>query len=185
MSSGLIAKTAARLLVPFIIIFGFYVVMHGHLSPGGGFQGGAVAATGVALLVAAFALHDGEEMLPEVKNIKLIESAGLILFICTAIAAAVCGGGLLVNWLAGSGGLFGNFLAAGSTVGDLWTGGMIPVLNFAVGIEVFGAMSVIILYMFKGLRETTQAEDDAAAAAAAAAAARTAKKGKKQRRAEK
>jgi Multisubunit Na+/H+ antiporter, MnhB subunit len=129
MSSGLIAKTAAKLLVPFVIIFGFYVVMHGHLSPGGGFQGGAVAATAIALIVVAYAVHDGEELLPSLKNIKLFESAGLILFICTALAAIACGGGFLVNWFAGTGGLFGNVLAAGSPVADLWTGGMIPVLK--------------------------------------------------------
>ncbi|HJJ48566.1 MAG TPA: sodium:proton antiporter [Methanocorpusculum sp.] len=181
MSSGLIAKTAAKLLVPFIIIFGFYVVMHGHLSPGGGFQGGAVAATAVALLVAAFSVHDGEEKLPSLKNIKLFESAGLILFICTALAGIACAGGLLVNWLAGTGGLFGNFVAAGSTAADLWTGGTIPVLNFAIGIEVFGAMSVIILYMFKGLRETTQAEDDTPAPQTPVKKG----KGKKQRRVQK
>lgn len=164
MTSGLIAKTAARLLAPLIIIFGFYIVMHGHLSPGGGFQGGAVTATAVALLVVAYTLHDGENHLPSLKNIKLFESAGLILFICTALAAIAAGSGFLVNWLAGTGGLFGNALTAGSTVGDLWTGGIIPILNFAIGIEVFGALSVVLLYMFKGLRETTKAEDDAAAA---------------------
>ena len=174
MSSGPVAKAAARLLVPMIFIFGFYVVVHGHLSPGGGFQGGAIVATGVALLVASFALAEGEAFLPSVKNIKLFESAGLILFICTALAGIAVASGFLVNWLNGAGGLFGNAVAYGITSGDIWTGGVIPILNIAIGFEVFGALSVVVLYMFKGLRETTQAEDDAADAKAAEADAKAA-----------
>ena len=174
MSSGPVAKAAARLLVPMIFIFGFYVVVHGHLSPGGGFQGGAIVATGVALLVASFALAEGEAFLPSIKNIKLFESAGLILFICTALAGIAVASGFLVNWLNGAGGLFGNAVAYGITSGDIWTGGIIPVLNIAIGFEVFGALSVVVLYMFKGLRETTQAEDDAADAKAAEADAKAA-----------
>ncbi|MCQ2376450.1 MAG: hypothetical protein MJ006_00410, partial [Methanocorpusculum sp.] len=153
---------------------GFYVVVHGHLSPGGGFQGGAIVATGVALLVASFALAEGEAFLPSVKNIKLFESAGLILFICTALAGIAVASGFLVNWLNGAGGLFGNAVAYGITSGDIWTGGVIPILNIAIGFEVFGALSVVVLYMFKGLRETTQAEDDAADAKAAEADAKAA-----------
>ncbi|HJJ32330.1 MAG TPA: sodium:proton antiporter [Methanocorpusculum sp.] len=159
MPSGPIAKVAARLLVPIIFIFGFYVVMHGHLSPGGGFQGGAVIATGVALLLIAFTTVQAEEFLPSVNNIKLFESAGLILFICTALAGIVLASGFLVNWLNGAGGLFGNAVAYGITAGDIWTGGVIPVLNFAIGIEVFGALSVVLLYMFKGLREKKDDEE--------------------------
>ncbi|HJJ99748.1 MAG TPA: sodium:proton antiporter, partial [Methanocorpusculum sp.] len=54
MVTGLIGRAAGRLLVPFIFIFGFYIVAHGHLSPGGGFQGGAVIATGVALVLVCY-----------------------------------------------------------------------------------------------------------------------------------
>lgn len=159
MSAGPIAKHVARLLVPIIFIFGFYVVVHGHLSPGGGFQGGAVIATGVALLVASFALAEGESFLPSLKNMKLFESAGLILFACTAVAGIIIASGLLVNWLNGTGFLFGNPVPYGITGGDLWTGGTIPILNIAIGFEVFGALSVLVLYMFKGLKEPTAEED--------------------------
>lgn len=162
MSSGSIAKNVSRILIPIIFIFGFYIVVHGHLSPGGGFQGGAIVATGVALLVASFALEEGEAFLPSLKNIKLFESAGLILFVCTAIAGIIFASGLLVNWLNASSGLFGNPVPYGIVAPDLWTGGTIPILNIAIGFEVFGALSVLVLYMFKGLRERTAAEDEAA-----------------------
>lgn len=44
-----VVRTIARILLPISLIFGAYVIMHGHLTPGGGFQGGAVAASGLAL----------------------------------------------------------------------------------------------------------------------------------------
>lgn len=39
----------SRILFPFILLFGFYVIFNGHISPGGGFQGGAILATGILI----------------------------------------------------------------------------------------------------------------------------------------
>ena len=52
-SQDIIVKTLARLLTPFIVIYALYVVMHGHHSPGGGFQGGAIIASGTMFLLLA------------------------------------------------------------------------------------------------------------------------------------
>jgi len=161
MTIGLIVKTAGRLLVPFIFIFGFYIVAHGHLTPGGGFQGGAVIATGVALILVCYYYRECMEKFIPVSSFKLVESAGLILFICTALAGLVVASGFLFNWLNATGGLFGNAVAYGINPGDLYTAGIIPVLNFAIGIEVFGALSAVLMFMFAGLKETTSEEDDA------------------------
>lgn len=161
MTIGLIVRSAGRLIVPFIFIFGFYIVTHGHLTPGGGFQGGAVIATGVALLLVCYYYRECMEKFIPVSSFKLVESAGLILFICTALAGLVAASGFLFNWLNATGGLFGHAVEYGVNAGDLFTAGIIPVLNFAIGIEVFGALSVVLMYMFAGLRETTQEEDDA------------------------
>lgn len=161
MVTGLIGRAAGRLLVPFIFIFGFYIVAHGHLSPGGGFQGGAVIATGVALVLVCYYYKECMERFIEAKDFKLIESAGLILFICTALAGLVLASSFFFNWLNASGGIFGNPVEYGVNAGDLFTAGIIPVLNFAVGIEVFGGLSVVLLYMFAGLKETTKEEDEA------------------------
>lgn len=161
MTIGLIGRSAGRLLVPFIFIFGFYIVVHGHLTPGGGFQGGAVIATGVALILVCYYYRECMERFIPVKSFKLIESAGLMLFICTALAGLVAASGFLFNWLNASGGLFGHAVAYGINPGDLYTAGIIPVLNFAIGIEVFGALSAVLMFMFAGLKEPTQEEDDA------------------------
>ena len=63
------------------------------------------------------------------------------------------GAGFFFNW-AGSGGMiFGDIVAFGSTAANLNTGGLIPIMNFAVGIEVLGAISVILLALLSGIKE--------------------------------
>ncbi len=161
MTIGLIVRTAGRLLVPFIFIFGFYIVAHGHLTPGGGFQGGAVIATGVALILVCYYYRECMETFIPVTSFKLVESVGLMLFICTALAGLVVASGFLFNWLNATGGLFGDAVVYGINPGNLYTAGIIPVLNFAIGIDVFGALSAVLMFMFAGLKETTSEEDDA------------------------
>jgi len=52
--NDVILQTAARVLVPFIEIFGMYVILGGHLGPGGGFSGGAICGAGLILYLNAF-----------------------------------------------------------------------------------------------------------------------------------
>jgi energy-converting hydrogenase B subunit I len=53
-----IVRTVANQLILFILIFGLYVIAHGHLTPGGGFQGGAVVVSGVVMLLVAFSSQE-------------------------------------------------------------------------------------------------------------------------------
>ena len=46
---GIVLDSAFRLVVPFTIIYGVYVLTHGEFSPGGGFQAGALLAVGIVL----------------------------------------------------------------------------------------------------------------------------------------
>ncbi len=108
-----IVRTAADLLYPFCLIFGFYVVAHGHLTPGGGFQGGAVIATAVALLIVARRFEDVSRSVTD-SFMKLCESVGLLLFLFAAASAFDYGQTFFENWLAHRpGSLFGDPVAAG------------------------------------------------------------------------
>ncbi|MDI6606195.1 MAG: MnhB domain-containing protein, partial [Candidatus Omnitrophota bacterium] len=51
---SLIVKTITRLTVGLILLFGIYIVLHGHLSPGGGFAGGVIIALSFVHLMLAF-----------------------------------------------------------------------------------------------------------------------------------
>ncbi|MEA2034552.1 MAG: Na(+)/H(+) antiporter subunit B [Euryarchaeota archaeon] len=152
MNMSNIVRTAADLLFPFILIYGFYIVLHGHLTPGGGFQGGAVIATGFVLLLVAHSYESITKHLP-MNYFKNSETLGLLLFIITALIALTLGVTFFGNWLVNSGGLFGDMVAYGPNPGNLNTAGVIPIMNLAVGIEVLGAMSVILLYMLSGIKE--------------------------------
>lgn len=144
-----IVRTVANLLLPFILIFGFYVVVHGHLTPGGGFQGGAVMATGLAMMIVA---HAWETIQGAFKKdlLKLVEGAGLVLFLATAISGFVVGRPFFYNWIAHAGGLFGG---EPTVAGNLNSAGIIPLMNVFVGLEVLGALTIVILYMLAGAKE--------------------------------
>jgi len=152
MDMSRIVRTTANVLLPFILIYGFYIVMHGHLTPGGGFQGGAVIATGIVLLFAAYSYTDLKEKVT-LGALKNSETLGLLLFIFTALLALTAGFAFFGNWLVNGGAIFGDMVAFGPNPGDLNTGGVIPIMNLAVGIEVLGAMGVIILSMLSGIQE--------------------------------
>ncbi len=148
-----IVRTTADLFYPFCLIFGLYVVLHGHLTPGGGFQGGAVMATGAALLLVSRRYVDIIQSIRK-NTMKLCEAIGLLMFIVAGLSGLLVGSSFLHNHLAGSGGWFGESVAFGSNPGVLATGGLIPLLNIAVGIEVLGGLTVILLYMLSGVKES-------------------------------
>ncbi|MEU3184150.1 MnhB domain-containing protein [Streptomyces sp. NPDC006923] len=120
----------ARYLLPVTLLVGLYVVAHGQLSPGGGFQGGVVAATALHLLYIAVDYRALERIRP----LRLYE-----------VGDAVGEGAYLVLGLAGllGGAAFlANFLPYG-TFNNLASGGTVPLLNAAIGMEV--ACAVIVL----------------------------------------
>ncbi len=150
MKMSKIVRTGANILYPFVLIFGLYIVLHGHLTPGGGFQAGAVIATGVVLVIVANSYEAVTGMLQKVV-FKAQESIGLLLFIGVAAIAITLGLPFFYNFLANSGSIFGLSVPFGPNHGDLNTAGLIPIMNIAVGIEVWGGLTVIILSMLSGL----------------------------------
>ncbi|MER6049156.1 MnhB domain-containing protein [Streptomyces sp. NPDC001793] len=119
------------LLLPVTLLVGVYIVAHGQLSPGGGFQGGVVLATGLHLAyVAADYL-----VLKRVRPLEVLDIAdALAAGAFTALGVA----GLIV-----SGAFLHNFLPLG-TFNQLSSGGLVPVINAAVGIEVGSGVIVLL-----------------------------------------
>jgi multicomponent Na+:H+ antiporter subunit B len=79
-----IVKTISNITFPLITIYGLYIIAHGHLTPGGGFQGGAVVASGCAMILVAYGSIWVFGKIKE-KNLSLLESTGAICFILLAI----------------------------------------------------------------------------------------------------
>src|SRR5262249_53673963 len=123
-----IVQNGADVLVPLIAIFAAYIVMHGHLGPGGGFQGGAVMASCVFLLVLTKPGYRSE-----LARLSAIESLAGLLIVLVGIAGIVLAGGFLDNRILPLG-EFGAFFSAGA----------IPILSVLLGAKVGCELSVII-----------------------------------------
>jgi multicomponent Na+:H+ antiporter subunit B len=123
-----IVQSGAGILFPLIAIFAAYIIMNGHLSAGGGFQGGAVIACGVLLLLLANPHHQ-----LDLEFLNITESAAGVLFVLVGIAGLIFAGGFLDNRVLPLG-QFGAFFSAG----------VIPVLAVLLGIKVGCELSVII-----------------------------------------
>ena len=90
-SQDVIVKTLARLLVPFIVIYALYVVMHGHHSPGGGFQGGVILAASFVLLAISQGLDKIRQRLSE-KTAGILSSLGGFIYAGIGLLCLLLGG---------------------------------------------------------------------------------------------
>jgi len=90
-SQDIIVKTLARLLAPFIVIYALYVVMHGHYSPGGGFQGGVILAASFVLLVITHGLEQTRKRMSE-KLASIISCIGVLIYAGIGLLCLLLGG---------------------------------------------------------------------------------------------
>ena len=91
---SLIVKTVSRRLVPFIQLFGLYVVIHGHTSPGGGFQGGVILAASFILLAIAYGIEEMRQRFP-LTALTVFTSTGVFLFAGIGVLCVLLGGNFL------------------------------------------------------------------------------------------
>jgi energy-converting hydrogenase B subunit I len=138
-----IVRTVGNQLIVFILIFGLYVIAHGQLTPGGGFQGGAVIVSGVVMLLAAFNAKELKKSLRE-SRLSIMESSGALFFVALAFAGIATA--FFYNLLVGTP-IFGHIPPTGANGGDIWTGGVVPLMNLAVGIKVVAGLSAVVLAM--------------------------------------
>lgn len=93
-SQDVIVKAIARLLMPFIVVYALYVVMHGHYSPGGGFQGGVILAAGFVLLGVTHGFEQTRRRLSE-KMAGVFSSIGVLIYGGIGVLCLVLGGNFL------------------------------------------------------------------------------------------
>jgi len=141
-----IVRTISSIAFPFSMIFGLYVIAHGHLTPGGGFQGGAIVASACAMILVTFGSKWTITKIKE-KKLSILESLGAISFIALAFLGLIFGAVFFNNFLVGTDYLFGVIPPTGSVIADINTGGLLPLMNFAVGIKVIAGLFVIVLVM--------------------------------------
>jgi multicomponent Na+:H+ antiporter subunit B len=95
--SSTIVRTFVNFLVPFIILFSLYTILHGDLTPGGGFQGGAVIGASMIISTTIFGLWESSRRIPQKVRIPLEGSAVLTFFVVGVIG--LVGGGAFLSYL--------------------------------------------------------------------------------------
>jgi len=143
-----IVKTITSTIFPFIFIYGLYIIAHGHLTPGGGFQGGAVVASGCVMILVAYGSVWMMKKIKE-KNLSVLESLGAIGFIGLAFLGLIFGEVFFSNYFANSKFfLFGEEVTFGvPEFANINTAGILPLMNFAVGLKVIAGLFAIVLIM--------------------------------------
>lgn len=118
-----ILQTISLVLVPVIFLYGFYIILNGHLSPGGGFSGGATIGAGLILYVTTFGFHKTQRFFSE-KTYDRVKVGALSLYSVTMIYYFYTGANMLKN------------IIPMGTPGNILSSGMILPINIFVGLEV-------------------------------------------------
>jgi len=127
----LIVKTITRLTVGLILLYGIYIVTHGHLSPGGGFAGGVIIALSFIHLMLAFGKDLALKKLSE-SLASFFESFGAIMFLTIALLGSI------------GGYFFFNFVFKGKPF-NLFSAGIIPLCNIAICLKVGAGLFAVFV----------------------------------------
>jgi multicomponent Na+:H+ antiporter subunit B len=134
-----ILKRVAALLLPFIQMYGLYVIFHGHVSPGGSFAGGIVVGLAFIAFATIYGLERGSAKMPE-RATTLTESYGTLWYGIMGMVGIIKGAPFLANKLAG--------IDLG-TLGTLSSGGLISLIGLGVGIRVASTMVTLFFTMME------------------------------------
>jgi len=131
-SESHVVSAAARLMLPIVVLLGLYLAVHGHLSPGGGFSGGVVAASGLLMAAIAIGSAPVSRRLAPPTALERIEWSAMLLILALVVAPVAI-----------SLPPFSPLLPAG-TVGRLASGGNVLPYNLLIAIKVFiGSWTVV------------------------------------------
>jgi multicomponent Na+:H+ antiporter subunit B len=131
---------ASRLITGLTVVFGIYVVLHAHLTPGGGFQGGAIIGSASLLLYLGSGYRLWRQLIRS-RVLDIAEPLGTGAFAVAGLAPMAVGAAFLTN-----------LLPLGKT-GTLVSAGMVPLINIAVGVAVSTGFAVLFLEFLEETRE--------------------------------
>ncbi|AHF80750.1 Na(+)/H(+) antiporter subunit B [Thermococcus paralvinellae] len=132
MKMSTVVRTTTKLVSPFLVTYAAYLMVYGHLSPGGGFQAGVILAVSVILLITSHGYKKVRKKF-KFKEVGIIESSSAIFLVSLGLVGVLFGG------------FFYNFLNGGK-FGSLVSGGIVPLFNIAVGLKV-GAAFTFLFYI--------------------------------------
>ena len=132
---SLIVKIVTEKMVPFVLMFGVYIILHGSTSPGGGFQGGVVIGAAFILFAIGVDSRTVRKRVPAF-NLKVLESGGVLLYVAIGLIGILLGYTFLANRVAG--------IPPRGEFGGIFSGGALFGINIFIGTHV--ACTVITLF---------------------------------------
>ena len=146
-----IVKTITRWVTGFIFLYGIYIVVYGHLTPGGGFAGGVILACPFVLLVLADGKQQAMHNFP-FRVSGVLDSIGALVFLTLALLGLASTGGAF----------FLNFIQKQTpgVPGRLFNAGIIPLANIAIGLKVCASLflAMVLLSVLRVTAGGTEAD---------------------------
>ena len=137
MKEYFVLRVMAKLLIPFILLFGLYVQMHGDYGPGGGFQAGVIIAAALILYAIVFDVGPARRVAPMWVLVAL-SCIGVLLYAGVGVATMFAGG---------------QFLEYGALAHDPAHGNHLGILIIEIGVGVAVAAAMLMIYFsFAGRR---------------------------------
>jgi multicomponent Na+:H+ antiporter subunit B len=132
-------ETIVKLLMPIIMVYGIFIILHGHVTPGGGFSGGAILGAGLILYGITFGEKASLKLFPH-KLSKILESGGVLTYLVIGFIGLLVSGAFLTN--------LGSVFNPG-TPGSILSAGMIPLLMIAIGLKVGSTMMTLFTHLLE------------------------------------
>lgn len=131
-----IIRTSTKIIFPFILLFGIYILIHGHLTPGGTFSGGSIMVGAFVLYTLAFGIERTERELKE-EVVDILKSfAGLVLVILIVFEF-----------------ILRRIFLPSEKLFTIWSGADLLFFNIVGGVMVFTGLLIIWYVIVKGDRE--------------------------------
>ncbi len=141
-----------------LICLGIMTILGGHITPGGGFQGGAMIASGVILSILVYGIGNSPIEFSHT-YIEVFESVGALGYIVLGLIGLFAGGFFLYNVGADVLNIIPANIQAIFHYPDPTNAGIIPYLNIFVGLKVFVGLSAIVI-AFAGFKKLVEEDVD-------------------------
>ena len=153
-----ILKLIALPISIILICLGIMTILGGHITPGGGFQGGAMIASGVILSILVYGIGNSPIEFSHT-YIEIFESIGALGFIVLGLVGLFAGGFFLYNVGADILNIIPASIQTIFHYPDVTNAGIIPYLNIFVGLKVFVGLSAIVI-AFAGFKKFVEGDVD-------------------------
>lgn len=131
MKEHLILRVVTKLILPFILLFGLYVQLHGDTGPGGGFQAGVIFASAFILYALIFGVRTARRVAP-LALVTVFLSLGLVLYAGVGVVSLVMGG---------------HYLEYAVLAGDPVEGNHLGILLIELGVGITVAAAIVAIYL--------------------------------------